>query len=410
MSYNGSGVFVVNSAGQPVVASTLITVAAFNAFTADVASGLSNAICKDGQTTVSAHIPFGGYKLTGVGEATVRTDAATLASIVNATGVYCATVGGTADAITLTPNPAITAYAAGQVFWWIASGANTTAVTLAVSGLASPKAVTMDGSTALIGGEILSGSIVGARYDGTRFQLVSRPLTNKLFAQLDVNGFALGDGTLELLKFVETASAVNEPTITNAATGNAPSISATGDDTNISLNLVPKGTGTVQANGANVLPTSGTPQATTSGTSKDFTIPSWATLIHVMFSAFSTNGTSIPIIQLGDAGGIETSGYTGSGTTLNDAAAVSSTLATVGFAISGAWGATAVVHGMITLSLVQAAAFQWLASGALGSSNAGCTYLTGGSKTLSAALTTVRITTTNGTDAFDGGAVNVIYQ
>ena len=68
----------------------------------------------------------------------------------------------------------------------------------------------------------------------------------QLGAILDVNGFALGDGTLELLKFIETASAVNELTITNSATGNAPTLSATGDDTNISLILAGKGTGSIQ--------------------------------------------------------------------------------------------------------------------------------------------------------------------
>jgi tRNA U38,U39,U40 pseudouridine synthase TruA len=49
-------------------------------------------------------------------------------------------------------------------------------------------------------------------------------VTPQLGGQLDVNGFSLGDGTLELLKFIETASAVNELTITNSATGNAPEI------------------------------------------------------------------------------------------------------------------------------------------------------------------------------------------
>lgn len=74
--------------------------------------------------------------------------------------------------------------------------------------------------------------------------------TPQLGGQLDVNGNAIGDGTLELLKFVETGSAVNEVTITNAATGNGPTISATGDDTNIDLNLTAKGTGKVKFSGS----------------------------------------------------------------------------------------------------------------------------------------------------------------
>ncbi len=74
--------------------------------------------------------------------------------------------------------------------------------------------------------------------------------TPQLGGMLDVNGNAIGDGTLELLKFVETASAVNELTITNNSSGNNPSLSATGGDTNIGLNLVPKGTGVLQGNGS----------------------------------------------------------------------------------------------------------------------------------------------------------------
>jgi hypothetical protein len=74
-------------------------------------------------------------------------------------------------------------------------------------------------------------------------------VTPQLGGQLDVNGFALGDGTLELLKFIETASAVNEVTITNAATANAPEISSTGDDTNVDIKITPKGSGNVVLDG-----------------------------------------------------------------------------------------------------------------------------------------------------------------
>lgn len=74
--------------------------------------------------------------------------------------------------------------------------------------------------------------------------------TPQLGGQLDVNGNAIGDGSLELLKFSETASAVNELTITNAATGGNPKFSATGDDTNITLDLAPKGTGHIEILGA----------------------------------------------------------------------------------------------------------------------------------------------------------------
>jgi hypothetical protein len=73
--------------------------------------------------------------------------------------------------------------------------------------------------------------------------------TPQLGGMLDVNGQSIGDGTLELVKFAETASAVNEITVTNSATGTAPEIASTGDDTNIDLKLTPKGTGKLNLDG-----------------------------------------------------------------------------------------------------------------------------------------------------------------
>jgi hypothetical protein len=91
---------------------------------------------------------------------------------------------------------------------------------------------------------------------------VSADLVNDLSPQLggmlDVNGNAIGNGTEELIKFSETASAVNEVTVTNSATGNAPEISATGDDTNIDLKLTPKGTGKLVLDGLNFPTSDGT--------------------------------------------------------------------------------------------------------------------------------------------------------
>ena len=168
MSDNGSGTYVVNSAGQPVVSATPITAAAFNAYTADAATAMSNRICKDGQTTPTANIPLGGYKLTGVGAATARTDAASIATIQDGTGVYVGTVGGTANAITLTPSPAITAYAAGQKFSFSVGATNTGATTVAISGLAAKNIV--NGSLSCVGGELRINDLVTIQYDGTQFE------------------------------------------------------------------------------------------------------------------------------------------------------------------------------------------------------------------------------------------------
>jgi len=75
LSYNGSGVFVINSTGQPVVTGTVISSSVFNSLTSDLATGLSTAITKDGQTTITNNIPFGNNKITGLAVATTSGDA-----------------------------------------------------------------------------------------------------------------------------------------------------------------------------------------------------------------------------------------------------------------------------------------------------------------------------------------------
>jgi len=97
MSYNGSGTFQINTSGQPVVAGTVISSTAFNALTADLATGLSTAITKDGQTTTTARIPFAA----GI-NSSLTTDSTSTAtgSIITAGGVGIAKalyVGTTAN-------------------------------------------------------------------------------------------------------------------------------------------------------------------------------------------------------------------------------------------------------------------------------------------------------------------------
>jgi hypothetical protein len=222
MSYNGSGTFNINTAGQPVVTGTSIDPTVFNNLTADLASGLSTAICKDGQTVVTANIPMASYKITGLGAATARTDAASLANIQDGTGVYVATVGGTADVITLTPSPAIAAYAAGQTFRFIAAGANTTNVTVNVSGLGA-KALTKNGTTALIADDIAAGDMVECTYDGTRFILDAVNLSVSAFARtvLDDANAAAVRTTIGALGSSENAVGVAAGAITGAMLNNS---------------------------------------------------------------------------------------------------------------------------------------------------------------------------------------------
>jgi hypothetical protein len=168
MSYNGSGTFQINSAGQPVVAGTVITAAAFNALTADLATGLSTAMTKDGQTTATANIPMGNNKFTGVAAGTAGTDSVNLAQVQGNVASLVSVSG--IDTITGSMSPTLTAYSTGAMYWFVASGTNTGAVTMNIDALGA-KAVTRDGSTALIAGDIVSGQVAVIVYDGTRFQL-----------------------------------------------------------------------------------------------------------------------------------------------------------------------------------------------------------------------------------------------
>lgn len=142
---------------------------------------------------------------------------------------YVATVGGTADVITLTPSTAITAYTAGQLFSFISSGANTGAVTVNISSLGA-KSITKNGATALVSGDIPSGALVIIHYDGTRFQLIggvpNAVLTSgaqtiagdksfsdavDLAGSLEVNGTALKAGALVTANAAGTGTAVWAP-------------------------------------------------------------------------------------------------------------------------------------------------------------------------------------------------------
>jgi hypothetical protein len=144
---------------------------------------------------------------------------------------------------------------------------------------------------------------------------------------------------------------------------------------------------------------------TASGTSVDFTgIPSWVKRITVMFSGVSTNGTSNPQIQIGDAGGIEAFGY--SGLMWNNASGVASVTGT-GYSIFSA-SASATLFGDAVLNLV--GSNLWEITINLMSVGTSTMFFTAGSKTTSATLDRVRITTANGTDAFDAGTINILYE
>jgi hypothetical protein len=156
--------------------------------------------------------------------------------------------------------------------------------------------------------------------------------------------------------------------------------------------------------------TSSTAVASTSGTSIDFTgIPSWVKRITVMWSGVSTNGASQPQLQIG-AGSVSTSGYTCyqsfAGATNNCGGGV----ITSGFGIQSG-SAASLVHGTFVLTLLTGNTWMCVANFGL---NASSVYYglfsSGTSPALGGALDRVRITTVNGTDTFDAGTINILYE
>lgn len=152
-----------------------------------------------------------------------------------------------------------------------------------------------------------------------------------------------------------------------------------------------------------------TEQATTSGTAFSFTgVPAWARRVTIFFDGVSLTGTDDILVQIGDSGGLETTGYLGASSNSPNGANPIVNNFTNGFGIKGG-GNAVVLHGELTLSLMRPAANTWVAKGGLGRSDAASTIITAGSKSLSAALDRLTITRT-GSDTFDAGIVNISYE
>ena len=151
--------------------------------------------------------------------------------------------------------------------------------------------------------------------------------------------------------------------------------------------------------------TAGTAVASTSGTAIDFTgIPSWVKRITVIFNGVSTSGTSVPLIQIGDSGGIETTGYASSGSSASGSVGTGNS--TAGFIIYSATAA-AISSGHYVLTLIDGTT--WVGSGVFKNTTT-VTCFNAGDKALSGTLDRVRVTTTNGTDTFDLGTINILYE
>lgn len=156
-------------------------------------------------------------------------------------------------------------------------------------------------------------------------------------------------------------------------------------------------------NGRMVLATA---QNSTSGTAIDFTgIPSWVKRVTVMFNGVSTNGTSNFLVQLG-SGSFTTSGYSSA---VNYSANVITS--TAGFVVTNTITAAGTSNGQVFISLLTGNTF--VENGVVANptgTNTGAVSMSGGTVALSGTLDRIRVTTVNGTDAFDAGSINILYE
>ncbi len=292
------------------------------------------------------------------------------------TQLYTAfTTGGTTTAYTLTPAPALTALAAGQRFRVKFNATNTsTTPTLAISGLTAKNLKVYSSAGAKADpavGAFAANMLSDVEYDGTDMVVLD---------QLPIAAASASE-TVPGVSELATAAEFN----TGTDTGRVITVKVARDN-NVVL---------------------GTPVAATSGTSIDFTgIPAWAKKIAINFAAVSTNGTSAIAVQLGDSGGVETSGYAG---TAIEVIGATATNLTSSFRF-GSVNAANVLHGTVFLTLESAATNTWVCSAQIALSNGGQIYICAGSKPLSAALDRVRVTTEGGVNTFDAGEINITYQ
>ena len=210
--------------------------------------------------------------------------------------------------------------------------------------------------------------------------------------------------------FGTTTSTAATITTLNSTTGTISNLSTTlaGDFT------ISQGTGTIGT--ASITPaklsqpfTSETAVASTSGTAIDFTgIPSWAKRITVMISGLSTSGTSPHLLRVGTSSGFVTSSYTSGVSVYGGSNIVNSANNTNGFNFSPTPVDASVACGALTL--LNVSGNTWVHTSVIGFTDAAFAATGGGNIALGGLLDRVRITTTNGTDTFDAGSVNIMYE
>lgn len=149
----------------------------------------------------------------------------------------------------------------------------------------------------------------------------------------------------------------------------------------------------------------GTEQSPTGNDADFLLIPSNVKKIIVTFEALSNTSGTLLLIQLGDSGGVETSGYTSRAWNTDNTV----TTSTAGFILNDSSNASWAFSGLYILTRSDSVNNTWVGIGSL-SAGSSSVSICQGYKSLSAELDRIRITSTSGSDAFDAGSINIQYE
>jgi hypothetical protein len=251
--------------------------------------------------------------------------------------------------------------------------------------------IEQSGLTKRVAASVVRGGLVNADIDAAAAIAFSK------LAALDSANLLVGNGSNVATKVAVTG----DVTISSAG------VTAIGNDKVVTAKILD----------ANVTPaklsqpyTLATEQASTSGTSIDFTgIPSWAKRVTVMFSSVSTSGSSNVLVRLGTSAGITSTGYASTSGFVSSVPSANASGSTVGFLIFAS-GAGVSRDGVVVVQLLSGNTYVstqniMVTDGVNAITNTGA-----GVVALASALTQVRITTVNGTDTFDAGTINISYE
>lgn len=213
----------------------------------------------------------------------------------------------------------------------------------------------------------------------------------------------IDDSGNEIVIFTGVSTAVNEVTVTNAASGDNPSLTPSGE-TNLDLDLIRTG-GTATISTMTVE----TAISTLSGASADFTVPSWAKKITMALVNVSVDENAKQInILIGDSGGFESTGYDTSGVQLRSVPDVSDISSSTSFRLLFTTAVAALIKGVATLTLTDPSTNTWSITSTVHDSSNLSTNVVTGHKSLSATLDRVQFITDS--NAFDNGKVNILIE